>query len=308
MDSSEQTRFDALYAKHLRALKLQGEAAKTIDGYARVLRRVAAHFDRCPDRLDAEDFKSYFASLIDERSWSLVKIERCGLQFFYEHVLEREWPWVDMIKPPVVHALPDVLSVDEVAQIIRASRERRYRTFWLTTYSLGLRLGETLRLRIGDIDSARAQVHIRSGKGHKDRFVVLPALTLQCLRRYWRDHRHHELLFPGRAGPQGAAPVTFMDRGSTQKAFARVVADCGIRKRVSTHSLRHAYATHLFEVGLNLRGVQELLGHACPKTTACYVHMTDKCRDDRRRPARTTAPRSGSIGNAASSCPWTTSW
>ena len=229
MDSSEQTRFDALYAKHLRALKLQGKAAKTIDGYARALRRVTAHFDRCPDRLDAEDFKSYFASLIDKRSWSLVKIERCGLQFFYEHVLEREWPWVDMLKPPVVHALPDVLSVDEVAQIIRASRERRYRTFWLTTYSLGLRLGETLRLRIGDIDSARAQVHIRGSKGHKDRFVVLPALTLQCLRRYWRDHRHHELLFPGRAGPQGAAPVTSMDRGSTQKAFARVVADCGIR-------------------------------------------------------------------------------
>ncbi len=126
-----------------------------------------------------------------------------------------------------------MLSVDEVARIILASHERRYRTFWLTTHSLGLRLGEALRLRIGDIDSARAQVHVRSGKGRKDRFVVLPALTLQCLRRYWRDHRH-------------------------------------------------AYATHLIEVGLNLRGVQELLGHACPKTTTRYVHMTDKCRGDRR--------------------------
>ncbi len=282
MNSSEQARFDGLYAQHLRALKLQGKAPKTIESYGRAVRRVAAHFDRCPDRLDAEDFKSYFASLIDDRSWSLVKIERCGLQFFFEHVLEREWPWVDMLRAPVVQSLPDVLSVDEVARIILSSRERRYRTFWLTTYSLGLRLGEALQLRIGDIDSDRGQVHVRSGKGRKDRFVTLPALTLQCLRRYWRDHRHPQLLFPGRPGPHGAAATGVMDRGSTQKAFARVVADCGIRKRVSIHSLRHAYATHLIEVGLNLRGVQELLGHACPKTTVRYVHMTDKCRDDRR--------------------------
>jgi site-specific recombinase XerD len=280
MDSSEQARFDALYAQHLRALKLQGKAAATIDSYARAVRRVAAHFDRCPDRLSAEDFKGYFASLIDRRSWSLVKIERCGLQFFYQHVLGRQWAWVDMLKPPRVQSLPDVLTLDEIARIILATRERRYQTFWLTTYSLGLRLGETLSLRVGDIDSARRQVHVRAGKGRKDRFVVLPVLTLACLRRYWRDHRHPHLLFPGTAF--GGAPAAgVMDRGSTQKAFARVVADCGIRKQVSIHSLRHAYATHLIEVGLNLRGVQELLGHACPKTTARYVHMTDKCRDDR---------------------------
>jgi len=282
MKPSEQARFDTLYAKHLRALKLQGKARKTTDSYARAVRRVAAHFDRCPDKLNAEDLKGYFASLIDTRSWSLVKIERCGLQFFFKHVLEQEWPWVTILKPPVVQSLPDVLSVEEIARLILLSRERRYQTFWLTTYSMGLRLGEALHLRVGDIDTARGQVHIRCGKGRKDRFVVLPALTLACLRRYWRDHRHPELLFPGRPGPGGTAATGVMDRGSTQKAFARVVADGGIRKRVSIHSLRHAYATHLIEVGLNLRGVQELLGHACPKTTARYVHMTDKARDDRR--------------------------
>jgi integrase/recombinase XerD len=133
MDSSEQARFDALYAQHLRALKLQGKAEATIDSYARAVRRVAAHFDRCPDRLDAEDFKGYFASLIDSRSWSLVKIERCGLQFFYQHVLGRDWAWVDMLKPPVVQSLPDVLTLDEIARIILRTRERRYQTFWLTT-------------------------------------------------------------------------------------------------------------------------------------------------------------------------------
>lgn len=140
-----------------------------------------------------------------------------------------------------------------------------------------MRLGEALNLTVADIDAARGQVHVRGGKGRKDRFVVLPSLTLGCLRRYWRDHRHPQLLFPGNGSSTGV-----MDRGSTQKAFARVVADCGIRKHVSIHSLRHAYATHLIEVGLNLRGVQELLGHACPQTTARYVHMTDRARDDRR--------------------------
>lgn len=278
MEASERVRFEALYGQHLRALKLQGKAPQTVDGYSRAVRRVAAFFDRCPDRLSAEDFKNYFAWLIDTRSWSLVKIERCGLQFFYRHVLEREWPWVEMVKAPVVKALPDVLTLDEIARIVLATRERRYQTFWWTTYSMGLRLSEALNLRVGDIDSARGQVHVRAGKGRKDRFVVLPALTLACLRRYWREHRHPSLLFPG----NGTSASGVMDCGSTQKAFARVIADCKIRKKVSIHSLRHAYATHLIEVGLNLRGVQELLGHACPKTTARYVHMTDKCRDDRR--------------------------
>lgn len=278
MEASEQTRFEALYAQHLRALKLQGKADATSDSYARAVRRAAAYFDRCPDQLSTEDFKNYFASLIDTRSWSLVKIDRSGLQFFYKHVLGREWPWVDMVKAPVIKSLPDVLSLDEIARIVVGTRERRYQTFWWTTYSLGLRLSEALNLRIGDIDAGRGQVHVRNGKGHKDRFVVLPKLTLACLRRYWREHRHPELLFPG----NGTSATGVMDRGSTQKAFARVITDCKINKQVSIHSLRHAYATHLIEVGLNLRGVQELLGHSCPQTTACYVHMTDKCRGDRR--------------------------
>ena len=131
MEACEQTRYEALYAQHLRALKLQGKADATADSYARAVRRAAAYFDRCPDQLSSEDFKNYFASLIDTRSWSLVKIDRCGLQFFYEHVLEREWTWVDIIKAPVVKSLPDVLSLDEIARIVVGTRERRYQTFCL---------------------------------------------------------------------------------------------------------------------------------------------------------------------------------
>ena len=147
---------------------------------------------------------------------------------------------------------------------------------------MGLRLGEVLNLTIADIDSARMLVHIRQGKGNKDRFVILPALTLTVLRRQWARHRHPTFLFPGRAAPGGGPAPKVMDRGATQKAFAEVVRDGGIRKKVSIHSLRHSYATHLVEAGLNLRGVQEQLGHACPNTTARYVRMTEQARHDNR--------------------------
>lgn len=280
MNPSEKSRFDAQYQQHLTALKLQGKADATIDSYARAVRRIAGHFGRSPDCLSAEEFKTYFSALVDSHSWSTVKIDLHGLRFFFVHALKREWPWVDLIRPPVVHHLPDVLTNDEIARLILGTRERRYQTFWLLAYSTGLRLSEALYLQVSDIDTHRQQVHVRDGKGRKDRFVFLPGLTLRCLRRLWRDHRHPQWLFPGAPAPDGALAAGVMDAGSTQKAFARVVAGCGIRKKVSIHSLRHAYATHLVEAGLNLRNVQMLLGHACPKTTVRYVHMTDACRDN----------------------------
>ena len=280
MNRKEKSRFDRLYSKHLTALKLQGKADKTIEGYSRGVRRLASYFDRCPDNLTQEDLSAYFAALIESHSWSTVKIDRNGIAFFYRHVLEREMAWVGMVKPPVVKSLPDMLTCEELARIILRTETMRYRTFWFATYSMGLRLGETLNLHVGDIDSQRMRVHVRQGKGKKDRFVILPELTLKSLRRLWASHRHPRFLFPGRPGPKGGAAEHFMDRGSTQKAFARVVHDCGIHKHVSIHSLRHSYATRLVEAGLNLHGVQQLLGHASPQTTARYVRMTEKCQQD----------------------------
>jgi site-specific recombinase XerD len=230
--------------------------------------------------LSTEEFKAYFSDLVDSHSWSTVKVDLHGLRFFFVHALKREWPWVDLIRPPVVHHLPDVLTSEEIARLILGTRERRYQTFWLVAYSMGLRLSDALYLQVGDIDAPRQLVHVRDGKGKKDRFVFLPSLTLRSLRRLWRDHRHPQWLFPGTPAADGRPAVGVMDAGSTQKAFARVVADCGIRKKVSIHSLRHAYATHLVEAGLNLRNVQMLLGHSDPRTTVRYVHMTDACRDN----------------------------
>lgn len=233
MDPVEQARFDSLYQRHVRALKLQGLSASTIDVYARAVRRLAETYDTCPDRLTVEQLEGYFAALVTSHSWSTVKVDRNGLQFFWQPILKRDWQWVKIIKVPQCRTLPDILTVAEIERLIAATHHLRYRVFLLATYSMGLRLGETLALQIGDIDGQRQQVHIRRGKGHKDRFVPLPDLTYQALRALWCKHRHPTLLFPSAAGALESVrnATTTMDRGGAQAAMKAVVAQCGIKKK-----------------------------------------------------------------------------
>jgi integrase/recombinase XerD len=233
MDSSEQARFDDLYQRHLRMLKLQGKSDKTIDVYARAVRRVAKHFDCCPDRLTPEQLETYFGLLVESHSWSTVKVDRNGLQFFWKHVLKRNWQWVEIIKPPKVHTIPDILSVSEVERMLAAANKLRYRVFVLTTYSMGLRLEEALSLQVGDIDGERKRVHVRRGKGHKDRLVPLPDLTYSALRVLWSRHRHPYLLFPNARGSFETIQqaTTHMNRGSTQAAVKAIINACGIKKK-----------------------------------------------------------------------------
>lgn len=229
MNTSEQIRFDTLYRHHLRALKLQGLSDKTIDVYSRAVRRVSLHYDCCPDQLSTEQLELYFSKLVDSHSWSTVKVDRNGLQFYWKHVLKRDWSWVNIIKAPKIQSLPDILTVAEVEALIGATRKLRYRVFLLTTYSMGLRLGETLALNVGDIDAQRKQVHIRRGKGHKDRLVPLPDLTYRALRALWCKHRNPQLLFP--SPNRSANAATHMDRGGAQGAMKAVVQQCGIKKK-----------------------------------------------------------------------------
>ena len=233
MNQAEMNRFNELYQSHLRLLKLQGKSQKTIDAYSRAVRRISEHFDCCPDQLTLEQREEYFSKLIESHSWSTVKIDRNGLQFFWKHVLKRDWQWIKMIKAPEVHSLPDILTVAEVEQLIGATRKLRYRVFLLATYSMGLRLGETLALQVGDIDGQRKQVHIRRGKGHKDRFVPLPDLTYQAFRALWCKHRNPCWLFPNAIGsPERICrAATHMDRGGAQAAMKAVVTQCGIKKK-----------------------------------------------------------------------------
>jgi integrase len=233
MNQAETNQFNELYQSHLRLLKLQGKSQKTIDAYSRAVRRISEHFDCCPDQLTLEQREEYFSKLIESHSWSTVKIDRNGLQFFWKHVLKRDWQWIKMIKVPKVHSLPDILTVSEVEKLIGATRKLRYRVFLLATYSMGLRLGETLALQVGDIDGQRKQVHIRRGKGHKDRFVPLPDLTYQAFRALWCKHRNPCWLFPNAIGsPERIrSATTHMDRGGAQAAMKAVVTQCGIKKK-----------------------------------------------------------------------------
>jgi integrase/recombinase XerD len=276
MNKAQQARFDSLYEQHVNALHRQGKAERTIDSYARAIRRITEFFGLCPDQLTQDHLKDYFSALVKSHSWSTVKVDRNGLQFFYKYVIERPWIWVDIVKPPQKRVLPDILSVKEVERVINGTRELRYQTFILTAYSLGLRLGETLNLRVGDIDSDRMKIHVRMGKGKKDRFVTLPDASLKALRAYWVTHRNPQLLFPnGKTAEIRHNATAPMDRGGLQKSFKVIVKSCGIHKQVTPHSLRHCYGAHLVETGLNLRAIQQEMGHECPKTTALYTQLTE---------------------------------
>lgn len=270
MNAQEQLHFDYLYQQHLTNLTLQGMRPATIDAYSRAVRRITAFFDRCPDTLEKADLKCYFASLIESHSWSTVKLDRNGLQFFYRHTLEREWEWLNIVKPPQVKHIPDIISVKQVGQIITNTRAMRYKVFFLVLYSMGLRLSEALELTIHDIDRESMQLHVRDGKGGKDRLLPLPKRTLAALSHYWKIHRHPVLLFPS-IGKNTDVP---MDKGSVQKALKKVTKELKINKNISPHSLRHCFATHLLEQGIDLRSLQILLGHNSLNTTARYTQLT----------------------------------
>ena len=277
MNAPEQARFNTLYAAMQRALKLQGKAEKTIEAYSRAIRRTAQFFDRCPDDLTAEDLRTYFAALLETHSWSTIKLDRCGLQFFYTHVLDKPWDWTKIVKPPRSTRLPDILTQPETHRLLGTVRKLRYRVFFITLYSTGMRLGEGLALEVGDIDGSRLRIHVRGGKGRKDRYVPMPPAVYTMLRRWWVTHRNGRLLFPNPNGsPQAMQRAERpMDRGGVQSAMRAAVNDAGITLRITPHSMRHCFSTHMLELGVDLRELQVILGHTRPETTARYTHLTD---------------------------------
>ena len=233
MDTASSAHFDRQYQRHLQHLKLKGLQPKTIEAYSRAIRRIGKRFEGRIDDLGEGQLTDYFTELMASHSWSAVKLDLYGLKFYYEYVLKKPWVAPGLIKPPRTQRLPDIVTVEEAKRIIAATRVASYRVFFFTLYSLGLRLGEGLRLQVGDIDAVRARVHIRDAKGNKDRFVPLPQATHQLLRRFWRVHRNPVLLFPNRHGGLSGAPsaTTPLDRGGVQVTLHKVVETCGLKKR-----------------------------------------------------------------------------
>ena len=224
--------FDRQYQTHLKHLKLKGLQPKTIEAYSRAIRRIGAYFDHRIDALSEAQLTDYFTELLGTHSWSAVKLDLYGLKFYHAHVLKKPWVAPGLIKPPKSQRLPDIVTIDEARRIFAATRVLSYRVFYFTLYSLGLRLGEGLRLQVGDIDAARGRVHVRDAKGNRDRFVPLPTTTHTLLRRFWATHRNPVLLFPNRhRGLDGAAcAATPLDRGGVQTTLHKVIAACGLKK------------------------------------------------------------------------------
>ena len=232
MSSPSAADFDLLYQSHLKHLKLKGLQPKTIDAYARAVRRAGDYFDHRIEAFTEAQLTDYFTDLLASHSWSAVKLDLYGLKFFYTHVLRKPWVAPDLIKPPKAQRLPDILTVAEAQRLFQATQVASYRVFFFTLYSLGLRLGEGLRLQVGDIDASRGRVHIRDSKGNKDRLVPLPEATLALLRRFWQLHRNPCLLFPNRhGGIKGAGHAqTPLDRGGVQVTLRKVAQHCGLKK------------------------------------------------------------------------------
>ena len=241
MNPSTTADFDRQYQTHLKHLKLKGLQPKTIDAYARGIRRMGDYFDHQIDNLSAPQLTDYFSDLIGTHSWSAVKLDLYAFKFYTLHVLRKPWSMPHFIKPPKASRLPDIVTVEEAQALFSATRTLSYRVFYFTLYSLGLRLGEGLALTVADIDAVRRRVHVRDAKGNRDRFVPLPEATLSVLRRFWKTHGNPELLFPNRhGGLNGASSArTPLDRGGVQKTLHQVALACGLKKR----SLPTAFAT-----------------------------------------------------------------
>jgi len=247
------------------------------------LRQLSEHFNRSPELVSGEELRQYFIYLKSERKFARQSSTQamCSIKLFWEKTLQRTWPIeLEFARATPVFKLPVILSAPEVRRIITKVPLLDHRVALTTLYSCGLRLGEALNLQVGDVDSKRMFLHIRAGKGNRDRYVPLPQRTLELLRQTWRSHRHPRLLFPakGHSG-QGAPTATRpMCRSTLQRAFRLALRASGIKKAVHIHSLRHSYATHLLEQGENLRQLQVNLGHHSPTTTVIYTHLTTLCQ------------------------------
>jgi len=273
------------YEKSMRALQLAGKGERTQQCYTRAVRKLVEFFDKTPDQVSETELQDYFLHRRNVDKWSpnTMRICHAGIRFFFVHVLERNWRTFDYLRAQKEQRLPTVLSREEVRRVLASVYTFHNRVFLSTVYACGLRLQEALHLEVSDIDKDRGMIHVHRGKGAKDRFVPLPEKILPMLRAYWKTHRHPRLLFPalGRSGRNAAKSQHPMAISSVQGALKNAVREAGIHKKdVSVHTLRHSYATHLLEEGVNIRVIQRYLGHSSLETTMVYLHLTQRGQED----------------------------
>jgi site-specific recombinase XerD len=261
----------ALRQRMLEDLQIRNYSPNTVAAYIRRVAEFARHFGKSPELLGPEQIREYQLFLIKEKGVSLSSYIQtvCGLRFLYSNTLHIPMGIERIPLPRYERKLPIILSPTEVKLLLEAPKNLAYRTMLTTMYAAGPRVSEVAKLKVPDIDSGRGVIWIRGGKGRKDRQVLLPPKLLELLRVYWRWKRPQDWLFPGEKPDQ---PLTHK---SIYLACKKAARDAGISKPVHPHSLRHAFATHLLEAGVNLRTIQILLGHSKLETTARYLHVAN---------------------------------
>jgi site-specific recombinase XerD len=263
----------------LHDMQLAGLSDRTHESYLRSVRKFAQWLNKSPQLACENDLRRYLLFIKNDQQWepNSLKVAYAGLKFFYTHTCPQDWPTLSKLRVAKHLKLPTVLTIPEVDQLMNAIRKPAMKCFFWTVYSLGLRLQEALYLQVGDIDAGRMLVHVRRGKGHKDRLVPLIPKTVELLRAHWVTHCNPRWLFPreGRNHKQSPTALEPMDATTVQDCIRKVVDELQWSKRgVSTHTLRHCYATHLLEAGVNLRQIQKYMGHSSLETTTIYLHLT----------------------------------
>lgn len=259
-----------LRRRMIQDMELRGLAPGTQQTYLDAIKNLAAHYGRSPEQLSQEEVREFFVHLTKTRrlARSTLRVYLFAIKFLFQKTLNRPWPVLDLIRVPHAKTLPTVLSRDEVKLLLGRVRRPEARMSLIMMYACGLRVSEANHLRAADIDSRRMVVHVRGGKGLKDRDVPLPRHVLTQLRAYWARCRPKPWLFPSRN------PMLPLPSGSVRRCLQAARRGSGITKRVSCHTLRHSYATHLLEQGVDLRVIQGLLGHRSLRTTFVYLHLT----------------------------------
>ena len=281
----------ALYQRMHDDLHLTGKSKRTVHGYLRSVRQLADYCKQTPDTISEDQVRRFFLHLKNERQFAYgsLRVALSGIKFFYTNTCKRDWDVLAMLRLQNITALPEVLTIDQVHKIVDATTTLRMRTFFWTVYSMGLRLSEGLHLQVGDIDSARMLVHIHHGKGAKDRYIPIPSSTLLMLRQYWVTHQHNKWLFPAdgrnhtlRRGhiSQAKSP---MSETAAQGAMKLITQKIDFGKKISIHTLRHSYGTHLLEAGVPIKAIQKYMGHSSLSTTMLYLHLTETAEANARQ-------------------------
>lgn len=290
-----------LYQKMSEDLQLTGKGKRTHDGYLREIRKLADHCRLPPDEVSEQQVRRYFLHLKNERQFAAgsLTVTLSAFKFFFRITCPRNWITLEQLKVKGPKTLPEVITPIQVQAIVSSCTTLRMKTFFRTLYSLGLRLDEGRCLRVGDIDSQRMMVHIHRGKGAKDRYIPIPSATVTLLRKFWKTHRHPTLLFPaeGRQHQIDHSSNEAMAPTTPQDAMKKITTQLNFGKKVSCHTLRHSYATHLFEAGVSLRSIQKWMGHSNLQTTLQYLHITETAEADARATIERLFGRDASAGD-----------